>query len=42
MARMGGSASEEIDASIDQVWAVVEDVAAAPDWQGGLVSITPI
>ena len=42
MAKMGGSASAEIDASLDEVWAVVEDVASAPDWQGGLVSITPI
>jgi carbon monoxide dehydrogenase subunit G len=39
MARMGGSASEEIDAPLDKVWAVVEDVLAAPEWQGGLVSI---
>jgi carbon monoxide dehydrogenase subunit G len=39
MARMGGSASEEIDAPLDEVWAVVEDVLAAPEWQGGLVSI---
>jgi hypothetical protein len=39
MARMGGSASEEIDAPLDEVWAVVEDVLAAPEWQGGLVAI---
>ena len=39
---MGGSASAEIDAPLDEVWAVVEDVATAPDWQGGLVSITPL
>ena len=42
MAKMGGSASAEIDAPLDEVWAVVEDVVTAPDWQGGLVSITPI
>ena len=42
MAKMGGSASAEIEAPLDEVWAVVEDVVTAPDWQGGLVSITPI
>ena len=42
MAKMGGSASAEIDAPLEEVWAVVEDVATAPDWQGGLVSVTPL
>ncbi len=42
MAHMGGSASAEIDAPIDEVWAVVEDVLTAPDWQGGLVAISPL
>src|SRR3954468_16844723 len=42
MAKMGGSASAEIDAPLDEVWAVVEDVVSAPDWQGGLVSVTPL
>ena len=42
MAHMGGSASEEIDAPLEEVWAVVEDVASAPEWQGGLVAITPL
>src|SRR5512147_1032198 len=42
MGRLGGEASAEIDAPIEDVWAVVEDVATAPDWQGGLVSITAI
>src|SRR3954467_11240441 len=37
MAHMGGSASEEINAPLDEVWAVVEDVLSAPHWQGGLV-----
>lgn len=36
MAKLGGSASVEIDAPIDAVWAVVEDVLTAPEWQGGL------
>jgi carbon monoxide dehydrogenase subunit G len=42
MAHMGGTASAEIDAPIDQVWAVVEDVLTAPDWQGGLVSVSAL
>src|SRR3954453_14790355 len=42
MAHMGGTASAEIEAPLEEVWAVVEDVASAPDWQGGLVSITPL
>lgn len=42
MGHLGGSASIEIDAPLDTVWAVVEDVATAPDWQGGLDKITPI
>jgi uncharacterized protein YndB with AHSA1/START domain len=36
MASLGGEASIEIDAPIEQVWAAVEDVMAAPEWQGGL------
>ena len=39
MAHMGGSASAEIDAPLEEVWAVVEDVLTAPDWQGGLVGM---
>ena len=39
MAKLGGSASEEIDAPIEQVWAVVEDVLSAPKWQNGLVGM---
>lgn len=42
MAHMGGTASAEIDAPIDQVWALVEDVLIAPEWQGGLVAVTPL
>lgn len=36
MAHLGGSASAEIDAPLERVWAIVEDVATAPEWQGGL------
>jgi carbon monoxide dehydrogenase subunit G len=42
MAHMGGTASTEIDAPLKQVWAVVADVLTAPDWQGGLVSISAL
>jgi carbon monoxide dehydrogenase subunit G len=42
MAHMGGSASDEIDAPLDEVWAVVEDVLTAPDWQGGLVATSAL
>jgi carbon monoxide dehydrogenase subunit G len=36
MAKITGSSTAEIEAPIEQVWAVVEDVLTAPDWQGGL------
>jgi carbon monoxide dehydrogenase subunit G len=39
---MGGSASAEIDAPLEQVWAVVEDVLSAPEWQGGLVGMSAL
>jgi uncharacterized protein YndB with AHSA1/START domain len=42
MAHLGGTASAEIDAPLDRVWAEVEDVLAAPEWQGGLVAITAL
>ncbi len=42
MAHLGGTASAEINAPIDDVWAVVEDVKTAPDWQGGLDRLTPL
>jgi len=42
MAHMGGSASAEIEAPIDAVWPVVEDVSIAPEWQGGLTALTPL
>ena len=42
MAHMGGNASAEIDAPVDEVWAVVEDVLTAPDWQGGLVAMSAL
>jgi ribosome-associated toxin RatA of RatAB toxin-antitoxin module len=36
MAKLNGSSTAEIDAPLDEVWALVEDVESAPDWQGGL------
>jgi carbon monoxide dehydrogenase subunit G len=36
MAAMSGSASTEIDAPIDAVWALVADVESAPAWQRGI------
>jgi hypothetical protein len=42
MANLGGSASSEIDAPLDEVWAIVEDVLSAPDWQGGLDAMTAL
>jgi uncharacterized protein YndB with AHSA1/START domain len=42
MARLGGSASVEIDAPLEHVWTVVEDVMSAPQWQGGLDRMTEL
>jgi carbon monoxide dehydrogenase subunit G len=42
MAHLGGSASSEIDAPLQEVWAVVEDVLTAPYWQGGLDKMTAL
>jgi ribosome-associated toxin RatA of RatAB toxin-antitoxin module len=36
MAKLNGSSTAEIDAPLEAVWALVEDVERAPDWQGGL------
>jgi ribosome-associated toxin RatA of RatAB toxin-antitoxin module len=42
MARLYGTAGAEIDAPLETVWAVVEDVLSAPEWQGGLVGMTAL
>jgi ribosome-associated toxin RatA of RatAB toxin-antitoxin module len=34
-----GSSVAEADAPIDRCWALVEDVAIAPEWQGGLLEM---
>lgn len=36
MAAITGSSTADIDAPLGQVWALVEDVESAPEWQGGL------
>jgi ribosome-associated toxin RatA of RatAB toxin-antitoxin module len=42
MGHLGGSASADVDAPLADVWAVVEDVASAPEWQGGLVAVSAL
>jgi carbon monoxide dehydrogenase subunit G len=42
MGHLGGSASCEVQAPIDEVWTAVQDVLSAPDWQGGLDAISAI
>jgi hypothetical protein len=42
MAHLTGSASAEIEAPLEEVWRVVEDVMAAPQWQGGLDVMTAL
>ena len=36
MTMLAGSSTAEINAPLGHVWALVEDVEAAPEWQGGL------
>jgi ribosome-associated toxin RatA of RatAB toxin-antitoxin module len=42
MARLGGNASSEIEAPLQEVWSIVEDVLSAPEWQGGLDAMSAI
>jgi carbon monoxide dehydrogenase subunit G len=42
MGTITGSSTAEIEAPIEQVWGVVEDILAAPDWQGGLKDMDEI
>lgn len=39
MANVTGNSTADIDAPLDRVWAIVEDVEIAPEWQGGLKAI---
>jgi uncharacterized protein YndB with AHSA1/START domain len=36
MPNLTGTSTAEIEAPIERVWALIEDVEAAPQWQGGL------
>jgi carbon monoxide dehydrogenase subunit G len=42
MAHLGGSASTDIEAPLQRVWEEIEDVLAAPEWQGGLVAVSAL
>jgi carbon monoxide dehydrogenase subunit G len=39
MGNIKGSSTAEIEAPLAEVWALVEDVEKAPQWQGGLKSL---
>jgi uncharacterized membrane protein len=39
MGKLGGEASAEIDAPIDEVWEVIVDIESAPDWQDGFEDV---
>ncbi len=39
MAVLTGSSTAEVDAPLEQVWALVEDVERASEWQSGLKGI---
>jgi len=41
MANISGSASSEIDAPVDAVWAVVQDVGSWAEWQAALGTVQP-
>ena len=36
---ISGSSTAEIEAPLERVWAVIEDVESAPEWQGGLKAL---
>jgi carbon monoxide dehydrogenase subunit G len=42
MGNLTGSSTAEIVAPIERVWELVEDVEAAPNWQGGLKGLHAI
>ena len=39
MGKLGGEASTELDASIEEVWNVIVDIESAPDWQDGFEDV---
>lgn len=42
MGNLGGEASIELDKPIAEVYAFLEDVETAPQWQGGMKSLTAL
>ena len=42
MANLSGTSTAEIDAPLEEVWKLVEDVEKAPEWQGGLKDIEAV
>jgi carbon monoxide dehydrogenase subunit G len=42
MGTIAGESTAEIDAPIDHVWELVQDVERAPDWQGGMKGLTGV
>jgi len=42
MGNLTGSSTAEINAPLDEVWAVVVDVEKAPQWQGGMDGLTAL
>jgi carbon monoxide dehydrogenase subunit G len=42
MGNLIGTSTAEIDAPLDKVWALVENVERAADWQGGMKGITAL
>jgi ribosome-associated toxin RatA of RatAB toxin-antitoxin module len=42
MGNLIGTSTAEINAPADKVWALVEDVEVAPEWQGGLNGLTAL
>jgi ribosome-associated toxin RatA of RatAB toxin-antitoxin module len=39
MAMLTGSSTADVDAPLGQVWALIQDVERAPQWQGGLKAV---
>ena len=42
MGNLKGSSTAEIDAPLERVWELVEDVEKAPEWQGGLKQVVAL
>jgi ribosome-associated toxin RatA of RatAB toxin-antitoxin module len=42
MAQINGSSTAEIDAPLQRVWELVQDVEIAPEWQGGMNSMVAL